>query len=156
MIKYLSSRNVNIFTKNNSRLMKIAIVSPYKQYSKKFKNGGLLCKYIYFENNFYNNNISMWYSLSITDVPCSAFSTVNSALNMASGAFSIPTKYFIYRLIMSDYFHKFATDQIIRITSLKLNVFLLKTKRFLFENIFNSLNSITFVDYLRAQLQCFH
>ena len=128
MIKYLSSRNVNIFTKNNSRFMKIAIVSPYTQYSKNFKNGGLLCKYIYFENYFFNlfsihflqnddyncifsthkiihimsnnlpfnlyviqfftyrflfNNISMWYSLLITDVSCSAFSMVNSALNMA-------------------------------------------------------------------------
>ena len=44
---------------------------------------------------------------------------------------------------MSNY--KFATDQIIRITSLKLNFSLLKIKRFSFENICNSLNSITFV-----------
>ena len=44
---------------------------------------------------------------------------------------------------MSNY--KFATDQIIRITSLKLNFSLLKIKWFSFENICNSLNSITFL-----------
>ena len=44
-------------------------------------------------------------------------------------------------LIIDESNYKFAMDQIICITSLKLNVFLLKIKCFSFKNIFNSLNS---------------
>ena len=52
MIKYLSSRNVNIFTKIKSGFIIIATVRPYTQEIKNSKNGRLPCKHIYFEKNF--------------------------------------------------------------------------------------------------------
>ena len=98
MIKYLSSLNVNIFTKNNSRFMKIAINSSYTQDSKNFKNGGLLGEHIYFKNNFYN--LFLIHFLQNDDYNCIV--STHKIIHIMSN--NLPfnlyvIQYFIYRLL---------------------------------------------------------
>ena len=109
--------------------MKIAIDSPYTQYSKNFKNGGLLCKHIYFENNFY---ILFSIHILLNDEYNCIVSTYKIIRIMSSILpFNLQViQYFIYRFMfinISIWFvlsiidvsnYKFATDQIIRKTIL--------------------------------------
>ena len=89
--------------------MKTAIVSPYTQYYKHFKNGEVFCKLTNFEIIFYNlcssnflhNHSSLWYNLSTFNVSCNAVSMFNCALNLAISVLYITIIYFIYRLNMS-------------------------------------------------------
>ena len=82
-----------------SRFMKIAINSPYTQYSKNFKNGGLLCKHIYFENNFYN--LFSIHFLQNDDYNCIV--STHKIIHIMSN--NLPfnlyvIKYFIYRFVL--------------------------------------------------------
>ena len=113
MIKYCSSLNVNIFTKNNSRFMKIAIDSLYTQESNNFKNGGLLCKHIYFKNNFYNL-FSIHFLLNDEyNGICSMHKIIRIMLNnLPSNLYVI--QYFIYRFMfinISMWFFLSITDE---------------------------------------------
>ena len=120
MIKYLSSRNVNIFTKIKSRFIIIATVRPYTQEIKNTKNGRLPCKHIYFEKNFnilflililindeYNYNVGTEQIIrkTILKYVLKVYAP-NIAFIMPSNHLSYLCfiHYFIYRFIMTDNF----------------------------------------------------